>query len=117
MPIRKRIEAAGINRRSHGGDTTGSSSVVEWKVRRKTRSDTRRMKHRVFWLRRTSHRLAVSKDNGVGGSAAIDINAAIANTTGRLIDIQNRSGATAVTLSGNLNNNGGTGILCNNNSS
>ena len=46
-------------------------------------------------------------------NAAITINAPLTTTTGRLIDIQNRTatGAANVTLSGNLSTNGGTGIL------
>jgi len=50
------------------------------------------------------------RNSGTGGSAAIDSNAALTNTTGRLIDITNRVLAANVTLSGNLSN-GGTGIL------
>ena len=54
-------------------------------------------------------------NSGTGGSATININAAISNTTGRLIDIQNRAQNNNVTLSGNLSNSG-TGILVNSNS-
>ncbi len=52
-------------------------------------------------------------NSGMGGNATIDINAAITSTTGRLIDIQGRTG-NSVTLSGNLSNSG-TGIFVNSN--
>jgi hypothetical protein len=52
-------------------------------------------------------------NDGTGGSATIAIDAALTGT-GRLVDIQNRTGGT-VTLSGNLNSTG-SGILVANNS-
>ena len=50
-------------------------------------------------------------------NAAIAVNAALTTTTGRLVDIQNRTntGPANVVLSGNLSTNGGTGILVANN--
>ena len=50
-----------------------------------------------------------------GGSGTITCDAIIVNTTGRMIDIQNRIGGT-ITLSGTLTNSG-TGILVQNNNS
>ena len=50
-------------------------------------------------------------------NAVIAVNAALTTTTGRLVDIQNRTntGPANVVLSGNLSTNGGTGILVANN--
>jgi hypothetical protein len=49
--------------------------------------------------------------SGTGGSATIDINAAITSATGRVAEINDRAQNNNITLSGNLSNSGtGTGI-------